>query len=102
MLAMCASPAMMSAVAIFAQDGRSMEPSQQNQWKKQAGEAAAMLVEEGMVVGLGTGSTATFAIAAIGRRVAQEGLRGLGIPAPDRTADKARAEGGPPPPFADY
>src|SRR6202451_3650567 len=102
MLAMCASPAMMSAVAIFAQDGRSMELSQQNQWKKQAGEAAAMLVEEGMVVGLGTGSTATFAIAAIGRRVAQEGLRVLGIPTSDRTAEQARAEGIPLTTFAEH
>src|SRR6202451_104991 len=102
MLAMCASPAMMSAVAIFAQDGRSMELSQQNQWKKQAGEAAAMLVEEGMVVGLGTGSTATFAIAAIGRRVAREGLRVLGIPTSDCTAEQARAEGIPLTTFAEH
>src|ERR1700729_918283 len=93
MLAMCACPAMMCAVVILAQDGRSMELSQQNQWKKEAGDAAAMLVEEGMVIGLGTGSTATFAIAAIGRRVAQEGLRVLEIPTSDRTSEQARAEG---------
>src|ERR1700678_2272630 len=102
MLAMCASPAMMSAVAIFAQDGRSMELSQQNQWKKEAGDAAAMLVEDGMVVGLGTGSTATFAIAAIGRRVAQEGLRVLGIPTSDRTAEQARAANIPLTTFAEH
>ena len=37
--------------------------------KRAAGEAAAELVEDGTVVGLGTGSTAAFAIRAIGRRV---------------------------------
>jgi ribose 5-phosphate isomerase len=82
---------MMSAVANFALEGP-MELSQQDQWKKEAGEAAAMLVEDGMVVGLGTGSTARFAIAAIGRRVAEEGLRIVGIPTSDRTAEQARTE----------
>jgi ribose 5-phosphate isomerase A len=42
--------------------------------KRLAGEAAALEVETGMLVGLGTGSTAHFAIAALGRR-AREGLR---------------------------
>jgi ribose 5-phosphate isomerase A len=82
---------MMGALTNFALDGR-MGLSQQDQWKKVAGDAAAMLVENGMVVGLGTGSTASFAIAAIGRRVAQEGLRILGIPTSDRTAEQARSE----------
>lgn len=37
--------------------------------KAEAGHAAAALVEDGMLVGLGTGSTAAFAITEIGRRV---------------------------------
>src|SRR5271156_5835276 len=90
MLATRSSPAMMCAVANYALEGP-MELSQQDQWKKEAGEAAAKLVEDGMVVGLGTGSTARFAIAAIGRRVAAEGLRILGIPTSDRTAEQARS-----------
>src|SRR5580693_3817053 len=102
MLAMRASPAMITAVAKFAEDGRPMEPSPQDQRKKEAGDAAAMLVEDGMIVGLGTGSTASFAITAIGRRVAQEGLRILGIPTSDRTADQARAEKIPLTTFADH
>jgi ribose 5-phosphate isomerase A len=65
--------------------------SQQDQWKKEAGEAAARLVESGMIVGLGTGSTAAFAIAALGRRVAQDNLRIVGIPTSDRTAEQARS-----------
>ena len=47
--------------------------------KVTAGECAAGLVEDGMVVGLGTGSTTAYAIKELGRRVA-EGLDILGIP----------------------
>jgi ribose 5-phosphate isomerase A len=47
--------------------------------KRRAGEAAANAVEDGMVVGLGTGSTAAHAIAAIGRR-ADAGLDVRGVP----------------------
>jgi ribose 5-phosphate isomerase A len=101
MLATRASPAMMCAVASSAIEGL-MEPSQQDQRKKEAGDAAALLVEDGMVVGLGTGSTARFAIAAIGRRVASEGLRILGIPTSDRTAEQARNEKIPLTSFAEH
>ena len=41
--------------------------------KRAAGEAAAALVEDGMTLGLGTGSTARWFIEAVGRRV-REGL----------------------------
>ncbi|NJD77838.1 MAG: ribose-5-phosphate isomerase RpiA [Candidatus Methanoperedens sp.] len=47
--------------------------------KQIAGERAAELVKDGMIVGLGTGSTTAFAIQALGRRVAG-GLAILGIP----------------------
>jgi ribose 5-phosphate isomerase A len=57
--------------------------------KKQVGEAAAQLVENGMVVGLGTGSTANYLIDALGRRV-QEGLRFVGIPTSSRSEQRAR------------
>ncbi len=61
--------------------------------KRAAAEAAAALVRDGMVVGLGTGSTAYFAIAALIRRVREEGLRIEGIPTSERSAAQAR-EGG--------
>ncbi len=48
-------------------------PSGESPEKKAAGIAAADLVEEGMVVGLGTGSTTAYTIAELGRRV-EEGL----------------------------
>jgi ribose 5-phosphate isomerase A len=53
-------------------------------------EAAAALVEDGMVVGLGSGSTASAAVSAIGRRVAQ-GLRITGVPTSEATAALARS-----------
>lgn len=47
--------------------------------KKAVGEFAAGIIEDGMVVGLGTGSTTAYAIQALGRRV-KEGLNIKGIP----------------------
>ena len=60
--------------------------------KRAAAEAAAALVEDGMVVGLGTGSTAAFVVEAIGKRV-QAGLRILGVPTSAHTSEQARALG---------
>jgi ribose 5-phosphate isomerase A len=60
--------------------------------KEAAGRAAAKLVRDGDIVGLGTGSTAYFAVVALGERV-QDGLKIIGIPTSVRTADLARAVG---------
>jgi ribose 5-phosphate isomerase A len=60
--------------------------------KRAAAEAAVDLVQDGMVVGLGTGSTAAFAVEALAQRHRQ-GLRVLGIPTSDRTAAQAAAAG---------
>jgi ribose 5-phosphate isomerase len=51
--------------------------SEQDLWKKQVGEAAAQLVEDGMVIGLGTGTTANYLILALGERV-RHGLHIVG------------------------
>ena len=64
----------------------------QDQLKMGAAESAAALVENDMIVGLGSGSTAAFAVSAIGRRV-KEGLRIVGIPTSENTAKQARALG---------
>jgi ribose 5-phosphate isomerase A len=61
-----------------------------NQLKMAAAESAAALVADGMIVGLGSGSTAAFAVTALGRRV-RGGLRIVGIPTSERTAAQARA-----------
>jgi ribose 5-phosphate isomerase A len=60
--------------------------------KVAAAEAAAKLVEDGMVVGLGSGSTASLAVTAIGKRTAQ-GLRIVGVPTSEKTAEQAHALG---------
>src|SRR5215831_6689581 len=57
--------------------------------KLAAANAAAALVQDGMVVGLGSGSTAALAVEAIGQRVAC-GLRIVGIPTSEATAAQAR------------
>jgi ribose 5-phosphate isomerase A len=49
-----------------------------SQEKEAAGRAAAKLVSDGEIVGLGTGSTAYFAVIALGERV-QAGLKIIGI-----------------------
>jgi len=60
--------------------------------KREAAEAAVEMVQDGMVVGLGTGSTAAFAVEALARRHRQ-GLRFVGIPTSERTAAQATAAG---------
>lgn len=61
--------------------------------KQAAGEQAALLVQPGWTVGLGTGSTAAFLVKALGRRVREEGLVFRGIPTSTATRDLALAEG---------
>jgi ribose 5-phosphate isomerase A len=55
--------------------------------KRHAAEAAVAEIEAGMIVGLGTGTTAAFAIAALGRRVAA----GLAITAAGTSLETERA-----------
>lgn len=63
-------------------------------FKQQAGEAAAALVEPGMVVGLGTGTTAIFAIRRIAARWHDGQLPGLvAVATSTATAAAARALG---------
>ena len=61
-------------------------------WKKAAAESAVTQVESGMVVGLGTGTTAEFVLLALARRI-REGLRITGIPTSEHTAGRARELG---------
>ena len=48
--------------------------------KKNAGYKAAEYVEDGMVLGLGTGSTTHFFIEKVGMRIRDEGIKVMGIP----------------------
>lgn len=58
-------------------------------FKRAAATRAVEEIENGMVVGLGTGSTATFALEAMAKRIS-EGLVMVGIPSSEKTADLAR------------
>ncbi|AUV83426.1 ribose 5-phosphate isomerase A [Salinigranum rubrum] len=60
--------------------------------KRRAGESAAALVEPGMTVGLGTGSTAAHAIRRLGERVA-DGLDIEGVPTSFDSRQRARDAG---------
>jgi ribose 5-phosphate isomerase A len=60
--------------------------------KRTAGVRAAAFVEDGMAVGLGTGSTAVHVVKALGARV-RAGLRIVGLPTSEATRKLAEAEG---------
>ena len=55
-----------------------------------AARRAVDYVEDGMRVGLGTGSTAQWMVRCLGERVREEGLRVTGVPTSERTAALAR------------
>jgi ribose 5-phosphate isomerase A len=56
---------------------------------------AVDFVEDGMKLGLGTGSTAAWMVRCLAERIRQEGLRVTGVPTSSRTADLARQLGVP-------
>ena len=58
--------------------------------KQMVGEKAAEYVKEGMIVGLGTGSTAYYLVEALGKRV-KEGLKITGVTTSTRTKEQAEA-----------
>jgi ribose 5-phosphate isomerase A len=70
-----------------------LDPSEQQKLKQEAAAAAAAQLENGMIVGLGSGTTSRLLVEAIGRRVAEEGLKIVGIPTSESTAECATALG---------
>jgi len=72
-----------------------------DQLKRAAALRAIEEVEDGMVVGLGTGSTAGFVVEGLAARLA-DGLRVVGIPTSERTAAHARRLGIPIATFAEH
>src|SRR5690349_3256524 len=68
-----------SNAEIIFKERRMAMSSNRDELKRRAGERAVDYVEDGNLVGLGTGSTTLFAIKEIGRRV-QEGLKVTGVP----------------------
>lgn len=70
-----------------------MNKARQEESKRNAGYHAAGMVEDGMVVGLGTGSTVFFAMERLGERIAGEGLSIVGVPTSYQAAIRARRYG---------
>ncbi len=60
--------------------------------KKAAADWAAQQLKDGMIVGLGSGSTAKFVVNEIGRLV-KDGLHVVGVPTSETTAEQARGLG---------
>ncbi|MDV2482101.1 ribose-5-phosphate isomerase RpiA [Methanoculleus sp. Wushi-C6] len=65
----------------------------QTESKRNAGYQAAGMVEDGMVVGLGTGSTVFFAMERLGERIRRDGLSIAGVPTSYQAAIRAREYG---------
>jgi ribose 5-phosphate isomerase A len=61
--------------------------------KLRAAERGADLVENGMIVGLGSGTTATLMVHRLGERIADEGLKFVGVATSAATASLAESKG---------
>lgn len=61
--------------------------------KEVAGRRAAAEVQDGMTIGLGTGSTVDYTLIALGERIRDEGLHIRGVPTSVRTEQRARELG---------
>lgn len=61
--------------------------------KKAAGAAAAELIKDGMLVGLGTGSTASFFIEALGKKCRDEGLQITAVATSQQSLRQAKSVG---------
>ncbi len=57
--------------------------------KEAAARQAVTLIEDGMVIGLGTGTTSAFMLQALGERIANEGLRVRAVPTSVRSREMA-------------
>lgn len=79
----------------------SATPARRDAMKRAAAERAVQEIESGMIVGIGSGSTAAFAIAALAERVAR-GLSITAIPTSEHTAALAYRQGLPLTGFAEH
>ena len=61
--------------------------------KKNAGYFAAELIQDGMAVGLGTGSTVFYAMERLSERISSEGLDMIGVPTSFQASMRAREYG---------
>ena len=61
----------------------------QNELKRLVGEKSVEWIKDGMIVGLGTGSTVRYMVDALGRSVVEEGLKITGVTTSNATAKQA-------------
>lgn len=65
----------------------------QNELKAQVSKEAVKYIQDGMIVGLGTGSTVRYMVDALGERVKNEGLKIIGVTTSNRTTKQAESLG---------
>lgn len=65
----------------------------QNALKQMVGQEAVKYVEDGMIVGLGSGSTVQYMVDALGKRVQEEQMDIVCVATSNKTEDQARALG---------
>lgn len=65
----------------------------QNELKAQVGKEAVKYIQDGIIVGLGTGSTVRYMVDALGERVKNEGLKIVGVTTSNRTTKQAESLG---------
>ena len=65
----------------------------QDELKQLVGTKAVEWIKDGMIVGLGTGSTVKYMVDALGKRVNEEGLDIVGVTTSIRTAEQAKSLG---------
>ncbi|WEV68982.1 ribose-5-phosphate isomerase RpiA [Bifidobacterium sp. ESL0775] len=70
-----------------------MDKQEQDALKKAAGIEGAKFIKDGMIAGLGTGSTVRFLVDELGRRTQEEGLKFTGVTTSRRTAKQAEGYG---------
>ncbi|WEV67869.1 ribose-5-phosphate isomerase RpiA [Bifidobacterium sp. ESL0769] len=70
-----------------------MDKNEQDALKKAAGIEGAKFIKDGMIAGLGTGSTVRFLVDELGRRTQEEGLKFTGVTTSRRTAKQAEGYG---------
>jgi len=67
--------------------------NQINEEKQRVGEAAAVYIADGMMVGLGTGSTVYYTILKLAQRINEEGMNVQTVSTSSKTTEIARAHG---------
>lgn len=70
-----------------------MDSTRQTELKRDAGYSAAEMIEDGTIIGLGTGSTVFYAMERLGDRITEEGLAIAGVPTSYQAAIRARQYG---------